>query len=57
MGSYQTESPTAAWLRQLHREAEMAAEAHAPLRGPVRREQRPWSHALDAIEAERQAAA
>jgi len=42
----------AGWLRELRREAEMAAERHGPLRGPIRPAQRPWILALDVIEAE-----
>jgi len=38
----------------LRAEAEANARRYGPLAGPVRRRARPWSHALDAIESERQ---
>ena len=42
------------WLASLEAEALARAEEVAPLRGPVRPAQRPWSWALDQIEAQRQ---
>jgi len=42
---------TRAWLRALRAEAEAGAEAHGPLRGPIRAAQRPWSRVLDVLAA------
>lgn len=43
-----------AWLRDCRHDAERQAERLGPLRGPIRPAQRPWSYALDTIEAQRQ---
>ena len=42
------------WLDDLDADAQRQAEHHGPLRGPVTAGQRPWSIALDVVEAERQ---
>jgi hypothetical protein len=48
------ESSPIVWLATLSREAEDRAAAIAPLTGAVRKRQRPWSHLIDVLEAERQ---